>query len=47
MMAILKMCGKVIVITAIASLVVGVIGYMAKWDTTLAYSNAFLLPVVW
>jgi hypothetical protein len=42
-MTIIKMCGKAILLTAIAGIVIGVIGYMNKWDTSLAYSNAFFL----
>ncbi|HOT92059.1 MAG TPA: hypothetical protein PLJ78_09875 [Anaerolineae bacterium] len=41
--AIIKMFGKAIAITVIAGIAVGVIGYMAKWDTALAYSNAFFI----
>jgi hypothetical protein len=42
-MAIIKMCGKAILLTIIAGIVIGVIGYMRKWDTSLAYSNAFFI----
>lgn len=42
-MAILKMCGKAVLLTIIAGTVVGVFGYMNKWDTSLAYSNAFFI----
>ena len=41
--AILKMCGKVILLTMIAGIVIGVIGYSRKWDTSIAYSNAFFI----
>jgi hypothetical protein len=40
-MAIIKMGGKAILLAIIAGIVIGVIGYMNKWDTSLAYSNAF------
>jgi hypothetical protein len=43
MMAIIKMCGKAILLTIIAGIVIGVIGNMNKWDTSLAYSNAFFI----
>jgi hypothetical protein len=42
-MAIIKMCGKAILLTTIAGIVIGVIGHIGKWDTSLAYSNAFFL----
>ena len=42
-MAIIKMCGKAILITIIVGIVIGVIGYMNKWATSLAYSNAFFI----
>jgi hypothetical protein len=37
------MCGKAILLTIIAGIVIGAIGYMKKWDTSLAYSNAFFI----
>ena len=40
---IIKMCGKAILLTTIAGIVIGVIGYINKWDTPFAYSNAFFL----
>jgi hypothetical protein len=42
-MAIVKICGKAILLAIIAGIVVGVIGHMSKWDTPLAYSNAFFI----
>ena len=42
-MAIIKMCGKAILLTIIAGIVIVVIGNMYKWDTSLAYSNAFFI----
>jgi hypothetical protein len=42
-MAITKMCGKAILLTIIAGIVIGVIGHIKKWDTSLAYSNAFFI----
>jgi hypothetical protein len=41
-MAIIKMCGKAILITIMAGIVIGVIGYKNQWDS-LAYSNAFFI----
>jgi hypothetical protein len=43
MMAIIKMCAKAILITMIAGIAIAVIGNMNKWDTSLAYSNAFFI----
>ena len=42
-MAIIKMCGKAILLTIIAGIVIGAIGNINKWDTSLAYSNAFFI----
>jgi hypothetical protein len=42
-MAIIKMCGKAISLTMIAGIVIVVIGNKNKWDTSLAYSNAFFI----
>ena len=37
------MCGKAILFAIIAGIVIGVVGYIKKWDTSLAYSNAFFI----
>jgi hypothetical protein len=42
-MTIIKMCGEAILLTIIAGFVIGVIGILNKWDTSLAYSNAFFI----
>ena len=42
-MAIIKMCGKAILLTVIVVILVGAIGYVNGWDTSLAYSNAFFI----
>jgi hypothetical protein len=42
-MAIIKMAGKAILLTIIAGIVIGVVGHIGKWDTSLAYSNAFFI----
>ena len=42
-MTILKMCAKAIGFTLMAGIVVGVIGYTRKWNTPIAYSNAFFI----
>jgi hypothetical protein len=39
----IKMCAKAILITIIAGVVIAVIGMMKKWDTSLAYGNAFFI----
>ena len=43
MTTIIKMCGKAILITMIVGSVIGAIGYIKKWDTSIAYSNAFFI----
>jgi hypothetical protein len=42
-MAILKMCGKAILLTTIMGVVIGIIGYINQWNSSMAYSNAFFL----
>ena len=42
-MAIIKMCGKAILLTVIAGILIGAIGYVNNWDTSFAYSNAFFI----
>jgi hypothetical protein len=42
-LAIIKICGKAILLTVVAGIVIGVIGYVRKWDTSLAYANAFFI----
>jgi hypothetical protein len=42
-LAIIKMCGEAILLTVIAGMVIGAIGYINNWDTSLAYSNAFFI----
>lgn len=41
--AILKMCAKAIALTAIIGAIIGIIGYVKQWDSTIKYSNAFFL----
>jgi len=41
--AIIKMCAKSILLITIIGVVIGIIGYINKWDTSLAYSNAFFI----
>lgn len=41
--AIFQMCAKAALLTAIVGAIIGVIGYVNKWDGQYAYSNAFFL----
>jgi len=41
--AIIKMCAKSILLTTIIGVVIGIIGYINKWNSSIAYSNAFFL----
>jgi hypothetical protein len=41
--AIVKMCAKSILLTTIIGVVIGIIGYVNKWNSSTAYSNAFFL----
>jgi hypothetical protein len=43
MMTVIKIIGEAILIAVIAGILIGVIGYLKKWDTSLAYSNAFFI----
>lgn len=42
-MAVIKMCAKCILVTALIGVVIGVIGYRNQWDSSITYSNAFFL----
>ncbi|HTP10468.1 MAG TPA: hypothetical protein VMP08_19580, partial [Anaerolineae bacterium] len=44
--AIIKICGKVLLLTSIVGLVVIVIGRVSDWNTALEYSNAFFVAGV-
>ena len=41
--AMIKMGGEVILLTISAGSIIGIIGYLNKWDTALKYSNAFFI----
>ncbi len=41
--AILKMCAKAILLTAVVGVIIGIIGYINKWNSTITYSNAFFV----
>ena len=42
-MTIVKMCGEAALITVFAGIMIGIIGNLNKWDTSLKYSNAFTI----
>lgn len=42
-MAIIKLCAEAILFTIIAGILIGAIGYIKKWDSSLPYSNAFFI----
>lgn len=41
--ALIKMCAKSIFITTMIGMVIGIIGYINKWNSSVAYSNAFFV----
>jgi hypothetical protein len=41
--AIIKICAKAILLTAIIGVVIGMIGYINEWNSSIVYSNAFFL----
>ena len=41
--AIIKMCAKSIALTTIIGVVIGIIGYINKWNSSIAYINAFFV----
>ena len=43
MMAMVKLIGEALLITIIVGIVIGVIGKLKQWDTSLAFSNAFFI----
>lgn len=42
-MTILKLCGEAVLFTAVAAIIVVVIGYLSKWESSLQYGNAFFI----
>ncbi len=42
-MAILKMCGEAVLLTILAGIVIAIIGRLSRWDSSLAYGNAFFI----
>jgi hypothetical protein len=43
MKAIIKICAKSITLTTIIGVVIGIIGYINKWNSSITYSNAFFV----
>ena len=41
--AIIKICAKAILLTTIIGVVIGIIGYINEWNSSIKYSNAFFL----
>ncbi len=41
--AVIKICGKAILLTVLVGIVIGIIGYVNRWDTSLPYSNALFV----
>ena len=42
-MAMLKMGGEAVFLTIFAGIVIGIIGNLNKWDSSIQYSNAFFI----
>ena len=40
---IIKLSGEAILLTTVVAVVIGIIGYVRKWDSSIAYSNAFFV----
>lgn len=41
--AVIKMCGKAILLTAVIGAIIAMLGYVNKWHSSVAYSNAFFV----
>ncbi len=41
--AMVKMCARVVLLTAVIGAVIAAIGYFKKWDSSTPYSNAFFV----
>jgi len=39
----LKLCGEAVAFTIFAGIVIGIIGNLKQWDTSIKYSNAFFI----
>jgi hypothetical protein len=42
-MTVIKMCGEAISLTILVGIVIGIIGNLNEWDSSLNYSNAFFI----
>jgi hypothetical protein len=42
-LAVLKMGGKAILLVTIIGVIIGIVGYVNQWNSSLTYSNAFFL----
>ena len=42
-LTIIKMCGEAILLSLLAGIAIGVLGYINKWESALTYSNAFFI----
>jgi hypothetical protein len=40
---IIKMCVKSILLTTLIGIVIGILGYINKWNSSITYSNAFFV----
>ena len=40
---IIKFCGEAVLIAIVAGFGIGIFGYLKKWDSSLAYGNAFFI----
>lgn len=41
--AILGLCAKSAALAAVAACIIGILGYINKWDSSITYSNAFFV----
>ena len=41
--AVIKLCGEAIFITVLAGIIIGIIGYVNKWNTSRQYSDALFI----
>jgi hypothetical protein len=41
--AIIKMCAKSVLLTVIIGVIISIIGYINKWNSSITYSNAFFV----
>jgi hypothetical protein len=42
-LTILRMCGEALLLTMVAGIIIGIIGYRNQWDASIQYSNAFFI----